>query len=260
MEKSKKENFARFGIATKGFVYCVIGVLTAMSAFGYGGQKAGSSDVLDFIAKQPFGQVLLIVMAIGLLSYVFYRMYQTFADSDNEGKDAKGVAKRVGYFISGLVYGFLAYRAVKMVIDAGSSSSGNGSFISSLLDKSYGAILVGIIALGLLAKAVYQIYKAYSGKYKENLGNAGLDSKAQSLMLKAGRVGYTARGIVIGIVSYLLFKAALTGQNQGDGKENAFDFLQNEFGTIVLGIVAIGLAAYGVFMFIKAKYPSTDLT
>lgn len=260
MEKSKKENLARFGIATKGFVYCVIGTLTAMSAFGFGGQKAGSSDVLDFVAKQPFGKILLIVTAIGLLSYVFYRMYQAFADSDNKGDDAKGIVVRIGYFISALVYGFLAFRAIKMVIDAGSSSSGNGSFISSLMDKSYGPILVGIIALGLLAKAIYQIYKAYSGKYKEKLGHAGLGAEAQSLMLKAGRVGYTSRGIVIGIVSYLLFRAAFTGQNESGGKENAFDFLQNEFGTVVLGLVALGLLAYGIFMFVKAKYPSTDLT
>ena len=34
----------------------------------------------------------------------------------------------------------------------------------------------------------------------------------------------------------------------------AFDFLQDNFGAAVMGIVALGLVAYAVFMFIQAKY------
>ncbi len=258
---NKRENIARFGIATKGLVYLLIGVLATMAALGEGGKKSGSSGVLDYLAKQSFGQILLVIIGVGLIGYVFWRMYQAFADPEENGNDTKAIFLRIGYFISGLVYGALAYVAFSTV--AGASSSGGGSretMISKLLSQSYGQYIVGAIAIVLFIKAVFQLYKAYSGEYKEHVQQSSLRSEAKSLMIKAGKVGFTARGIVIGLIAYFTFKAALTANSdQAGGTKQALNFLQDEFGTIVLMIVALGLAAYGVFMFIKAKYVQTDI-
>jgi hypothetical protein len=263
VDSDKKKKFARIGIATKGVVYCLVGVLTAMAAFGQGGQKTGTKSTLDVIAGQPFGQILLVITGIGLLGYVFYRFYQTFADTENEGDDKTGIGKRIAYFSSGAFYGFLAFLAFKKVIGAASSGSGSGGkkqLIGTLLEAPMGQILVGIIALIFLGKALYQFYIAFSGKYKDKLKKSNLGEKAEKALSNAGMVGYISRGIVVGIVAVLIGLAAINhNPNEAGGTEEAFSVLQNTFGSVVLGVIAIGLVAYGVFMFVKARYKAISL-
>jgi hypothetical protein len=72
--------------------------------------------------------------------------------------------------------------------------------------------------------------------------------------VNAGRVGYTARGIVVATLSFLMFKAAFTANsNKAGGTKDAFQFLQESFGTVIFAAIALGLVAYGIFMFVKAK-------
>jgi hypothetical protein len=258
-DKDKKKKFARFGIGTKGAVYLLIGGLTAWAAFGGGGKKTGSSGAMEYLIKQPFGQILLWIVVLGLLGYVFWRMYQTFADPEDKGDDKKGIARRIGYFSSGIFYCFLIYSTVSMLLGSGGSGSGGGggsqeTFIQKLLNQEFGRWLVAAVALIFLGKALYQMFRAYSDKFRDKLEETDMDEKARKVMIYTGRVGYTARGLVIGVIAYLTVKAAISyDSSKAGGTKDAFSFVQDEFGTIVLGIIALGLVAYGIFMVIKAS-------
>ncbi len=251
---SKRERFASFGIATKGVVYFIIGILTAMTAFGYGGKKSDSTTVLDFLFSQSYGKFILIVLAIGLLGYVFWRWYQAIANPNDIDDNAKGVIKRVAYFISGILYGSLAYTAVKMVV--GNDSQSGSSFFSKLFNSDYATVSTVVIGLVFIGKGIYEFYQGYSGKFKDEVEAAGLDHKAQDYVMKAGKIGYTSRGLVAGILGFLFVKAGLANNAQQLSKTDAFSFIQDEFGSIVMGIVALGLVGYGIFMIVKAKYSS----
>ncbi|WP_373057644.1 DUF1206 domain-containing protein [Zunongwangia sp. H14] len=254
---SKKKNFARFGMAAKGAVYCLIGVLTALAAFGEGGQKTGSKGALQYLAQQSYGQILLVIMGIGLLGYVFWRFYQSIGNPKGLHDDAKGYGKRAAYFISGLLYGGLAFYAFKLNFGSGSSSGGGkSSMMGSLMSGSNGDTIAIIIGIGMGIKAIYDIYRAYSGKFREEVEEAGMDHKEQELLVNAGKFGHTARGLVFGLMAYLTLRSGLSSGNNIQTQTDAFSYIQQEFGSIVLGIVAIGLAGYGVYMLIKAKYPS----
>lgn len=252
----------RFGIAAKGFVYCLIGGLTLMAAIGRGGSKSGSSDALKSLADNTGGMILLGITAVGLLAYVFWRFYQAFKDPEDKGTDAKGIVRRIGYFGSGVIYGFLAYTAFSILIGSGGGSgsgSGSGSgqetLIAKALSQSFGQILVAIIATVFLAKALYQMFRAYSDKYQEKVKEQDLSPKVQEIVLTFGKLGYTARGIVVGVIAFLTYKAALTqSSDQAGGTKDAFNFLQNEFGSVVLAIIAVGLLMYGIFILVKARY------
>ena len=72
---------------------------------------------------------------------------------------------------------------------------------------------------------------------------------------KAGMIGYVARGIVFSIVGYFLLRAAIdSNPREADGTREAFDFLQQNFGNLLMGVVAAGLVAYGIFMFVRARH------
>ena len=255
---SKKKNFARFGMIAKGAVYALIGVLTAMAAFGQGGQKTGSKGALQYLAGQSYGQIILIILGIGLLGYVFWRFYQVFQNPKGLDDNIKGHAKRVGYFISGLIYGALAFYSFKLGFGSGGSSGGS-SMMGGLMGGSNGDTIAIIIGAGMAIKAIYDLYRAYSNKFREEVQEVGMSQEEQKLLINAGKVGHTARGLVIGLMAYLTLSSGLSSGSKINSKTDAFTYIQNEFGSVVLGIVAIGLVAYGVYMFIKAKYPSISV-
>ncbi len=253
------EKLARFGMAAKGVVFIILGVLTAMAAFNEGGQKAGQSDALKFIYSQPFGQVLLALLAVGLIGYVVWRFVQAFRDPENEGDDKKGIAKRIGYGVSGLLYGVLAFEAIRMLFQSGSSGGGGGGnkqIVSILLEQPFGQILVGVVAIAFAVKAVSSIYKSVTGKFMEDINVGQLDQKVKKIIKNTGTAGLLARGIVVGIVAFFFLKAAIQANaSQAGGTEQAFGFIQDSsYGSWLLGLVAIGLACYGVFMVVKARY------
>jgi len=259
--EEKRENLMRFGIAAKGFVYCLIGVLTLLAAVGIGGSKSGGSGALKSLTGSTVGLIVLSVTALGLIAYVIWRFYQTFIDPEEKGNDAKGIARRIGYFSSGVLYGFLAYTAISILLGSGGGSgSGSGGggqeiLIAKVLNQTFGQILVALIATVFLGKALYQMFRAYSNKYKEKVKEQNLPSEVQQTVLTFGKLGYTARGLVVGVIAFLTYKAALTANSdKAGGTEDAFSFLQNEFGTVVLAIISVGLLMYGIFILVKARH------
>lgn len=251
-----KKTIARFGIGTKGFVYTLIGVLTLMAAIGSGGSKSGSDDALQFLKNNTGGTILLGITAVGLVAYVFWRLYQAIQDPENKGKDFKGIANRIGYFSSAVLYGILAFSAFEMLIGSGGGSGGGQeSYIATALNKPYGQIIVLLIASIFLGKAIYQMVRAFTNSYQKKVKAQDLGPKAQKVVLTFGKIGYTSRGIVIGVIAFLTYKAAISySSEEAGGTKDAFSFLQDEFGTLALSVVAIGFTMYGIFLMVKARY------
>src|SRR5262245_10093940 len=106
---------ARLGYVAHGVVYLVIGGLAAQAALGGGGQPTGTKGALQTILRQPFGQGLLSIVALGLLGYSVWRFVQALKDPEHEGRSAAGVSKRLGYFISGVIHASLSIAAIGMV-------------------------------------------------------------------------------------------------------------------------------------------------
>jgi hypothetical protein len=255
------ENFSRFGMAAKGVVYSLVGALAFMAAFEINGNStegAGKQGVFRFILEQPFGKILLGIVALGLVCYAIWRFIQAFMDSEGKGADAKGIGKRIGYAFSGLIYGGLAFYAAQLVLGNGGGSGGDSreTLAGKLLEQPFGQWLVGLVAVGTMALGLYQIYKAISGKYLKNMQTASIKPDIKNMLLKAGKVGYIARGIVWGIIGFLFLKAAMNANAQeAGGSSSAFQLLeQSSYGSILLGVVALGLLCYGVFMFVRARY------
>ncbi len=253
---SKKETISRIGMVAKGAIFLLIGILTALPILGLGGKTSSGKGALRFLADQSYGQILLVILGLGLFFYLFFRWYQAFANLKNHDDDAKGYVMRASYVVSGLVYGYLGFTALKMVFG---NSSGNSNSMSKVLNSDYGTIIAIIIAIALAGKAIYEFYMAYSGKFTEEVEHAGIDHKERKVLINSGKVGFTARGIVAGILAYLFFKAGLQDTSGDLNRADAFNLLQNEFGSVVMAIVAAGIACYGVFMLIKSKYPGVNL-
>mgnify|MGYP006203290755 CR=1 FL=1 len=129
--KRNIERIARTGYGAKGVVYVLTGILTFLAAVNLGGQKAGQMQVLEFLDKKPFGNILLVLVGLGIACYAVWRFTQAFSDPENIGSDFKGKFKRFAFFLSGCSYLALGYVAIMKIMGSG-SSGGNGQQSSFL--------------------------------------------------------------------------------------------------------------------------------
>lgn len=253
------KKIAKTGFVAKGAVYAITGALTFMAAFNMGGQKAGRIQVLQFLDQQTFGNILLILMALGLACYAAWRFIQSVKDPENIGDDTKGKAKRTAFFISGLIYLGLAVLAVMRVMGSGSGSSGSSGAAqkSSFLASETGLILIGIAGAGIVIAGIYQFIKAYRNDYtkKFDLSSLGEEKKRESIK-KTAEFGLSARGVIFLIIGFFALKAAFTADpSKIKTTTEAFSFIQeSSYGAWLLGLVAAGLVAYAIYMFLMAKY------
>ncbi len=107
---------ARLGYAAKGVVYIIIGFLAGKLALGQGGQATDQRGALRTIAEQPFGKIILIVIAIGLLAFGLWSLIQAIFDTEGEGRKAKGIIARIGYAVVGIAYLVLAFGAYQLAV------------------------------------------------------------------------------------------------------------------------------------------------
>ncbi|OON68352.1 hypothetical protein B0919_14485 [Hymenobacter sp. CRA2] len=251
---------ARFGFAAKGIVYGILGALAVMAATGLnGGRTADKQQVLQTVQDMPLGRWLLGLVAFGLAGYVVWRLVQAIRDTEGKGNSAKGIATRIGYVASAVGYAVLAFIAGKAAFENTSAGGGGGntrqSMVAKLLEQDYGQWLVGAAGLFVIGIGVYQLVRAYSGSFAKHVNSSQLPTEQQRLVYRVGQLGYTARGIVWGILGYFLVQAARhANASEAQGTEGAFDFLAS-IGRAPLLIVALGLVAYGLYMLVRAKYP-----
>ena len=250
--------FAKAGLAAKGTVYCLLGILTFMAAFHIGGESTSSatkSGVFDFVYQQTGGQIMLAIIAAGLFCYTIWRGMQALGDTEHKGSEPKGLAVRARYLFSGLLYATVAVSAVRILLaQGGDSGDGQQGFAQELLSKPAGQWLAGLAAAVLLGNGIYQIYYGLSEKYHKHVDTLG-GQNAKTLLM-AGKIGYVARGVVWLLLAWLFGKAALhRNASEAGDTSKAFSFLeQGEYGSILLGAMALGLICYGVFNFVRARY------
>jgi hypothetical protein len=238
------EKLARFGFAAKGVVYGVVGILAVMAAFGTGGKTTDTNGALQTIAAQPFGQFLLLLVAVGLVGYVLWRLVQAARNPEN-----KGIASRIGSVISAVIYGSLAVNAAALAIGSSARNSDNSEqdWTVFLLQQPFGQWLVAVVGAIIIGLGFYQFYQAYRAKFRQHLDLSELDRQQQNLIVNVSKLGIAARGIVFAIIGFFLIQAARqSNPNQVRGLDGVLQSLaQQPFGKFLLAIVAIGLIAYG---------------
>jgi Domain of Unknown Function (DUF1206) len=252
---------ARFGYAVKGVIYLVIGFLAVQLAVGTGGKATDQRGAIQSISDLPFGKFLLVVMTIGLFAFALWCFIQALFDTEGKGRDAKGIIARIGYAVVGISYAALGFGTYQLL--AGSGNAGKSSTTSTqdwtaqlLKQQPFGTALVVLVGLIVLGVAFYLFSKAYTAKFRSRLNLTELSAQLKKLAIGLGRFGYAALGVVFTIIGIFLMVAAFQqNSSKAKGLDGALlELIHQPFGPLLLGIVALGLIAYGVYSFVEARY------
>lgn len=259
------ERLARLGYVAKGIVYIIVGGIALRVATGTsgGGGTTGTEGAIESIARQPLGRAMVALLAVGLLGYAIWRFVQAIRDPEGKGSDAKGKTARAAYGISGIVHAGLALEAARLALGSGQgdgSESGVDSRTAMLMSQPFGQWLVGLVGLVIAAFGCYELYRAYKGDVAKRLRLRGVDDDTRRWIVRSGRLGYAARGVVFLVIGYFLVQAARRfDPSDARGLGGALQSLRGEsYGPWLLGLVAVGLVAYGVFSLVNARYRHID--
>jgi hypothetical protein len=249
------EWLARAGFVARGLIYGLIGILAIKLALGAGGKTTDQEGALKTIAQQPFGQVLLILVAIGLAGYALWRLIHALIGHGPENSDS--TFDRVAGVGSGFVYAGRCAIAIFFFLGYGGNSSGNThKTTAGVLAWPAGTWLVGIAGAVLIGIALYQGYRGLSKDFLEDSKTEEMSPTVRSWIKWIGTFGHLARMVVFGLVGVFLIKAAIdANSNKAVGLDGALAKLAHaSYGPFLLGLVAAGLVAFGVYSLTDARY------
>jgi hypothetical protein len=251
------ERLSRIGIVAKAVVYLLIGSLATGVVLQIGGELTGSRGILYFLDHQPLGRALLAVLAFGLAAYTLWLFVQAFVDPDGNGASLGGLVNRAGQVITGITHAVLTIEAVRLTLGLpGLGGAGLEVWVGRLLRQPYGVWIVGAAGAVVMLLGAIQIWRALLGDVRSAWRLGALDPRKDRWPIRLGRFGLAARGLVLAVAGALVVRAARAYDPDAAGgvaevlralrEEPASDWL--------LGIVALGLVAYGLFALIEARY------
>lgn len=255
------QGLARFGYAAKGVVYFIMGWLAFQAAIGaQSGAATDRKGAIVALYQQPFGKFLLAVVAIGFVAYGLWNLLSSALDLDGNGHNLKGSLKRIGYAVIAFSYLGLALGTYKFILDLGSigksSDASTRDWTARLLGMPFGTALVVLVGLVIAGVAIALGYEAFSARFLSNFKHAEMPYNARRAVLWIGRIGLTSLAAIFAVIAIFLVAAALH-HNPGEAKGlgGALQQLAHEpFGGVLLGLVALGLIAYGVYSLAEARY------
>jgi hypothetical protein len=249
------EAAGRAGLAAKGGIYLIVGFLALQLPLGLGGRPADRQGALQTLAGKPLGTATLLALGIGFAGYAVWRVAQAAFDRDGDGRDVKGIAKRIGHLGKGLLYAGSAFVALAILVGARRGESTEQQETAQVLGLPYGRWLVVAGGAAFLGAGAFNGYRSVTRRFREHLREHELGPSVRPWAVAFGVVGHAARAIVFGLIGVFLLKAAIQfDPNQAVGLDGALlKLAQQPYGGALLGAVAAGLLAYGLFCFVQAR-------
>ncbi|WP_183098348.1 DUF1206 domain-containing protein [Nocardioides pelophilus] len=249
------EWLAKIGTAVYGVMYVVVGWLAIQIAFGDGSGQASGQGALREIAQQPFGEALLWVACVGFVALVVWKAFEAVAGHTEED-GGKLVAARAASAAKAVLFAVLAWLAFQTVTGSSGGGSSEEGYTAKLMQMPFGQVLVVALGLAIVGYGGYSVYKGLKDKWRKSLEAHGHSGDLGTAITVLARAGYSSRGFAFGVIGGLFVWAGFTHDaGKSGGLDQALLTLRDApFGKILLVVVALGLACYGVFNVVKAWY------
>ncbi len=256
------ELLTRIGFGARGLIYLVMGVIAIQVALGGQNAPADQQGALAAIGSQPVGNILLIIVLIGLVGYSLWGVIRALFDPLHLGSDAKGILQRLWFFVSAGMYASLIVPTYAYLV-RGAQAAYNGAqtvqtqqSVSTIMAMSWGRWVVGGVGIFVIVLGLAQLFQGLSHKFDEQFKLYEL-SRQQSIWIgRIGRIGTAARGVVFAMTGVFLAQAAYQfDPNKAQGIDGVLMALVRQpYGPWLLGVVAVGLMAFGIYSITGAAW------
>ena len=251
------EALARIGFLARGVIYATIGVLAIQVAMHSTQKRTDQKGAMETIDHQPFGHWLLIAVAVGLGGYALWRFVQAIFGQGPEGGGDHSTMGRIIAAASGVAYAGMCALAISILLGSSSqSSSSPHKSAAGVLGWPAGQYLVGAAGVVFICVGLYQGYKGISKKFLEEDKTEKMGPTARRWITVMGVIGHLARMVAFGLIGLFVLRAAIDyAPKKAVGLDGALASLAHQtYGQFLLGVVAAGLIAFGIYSIADARY------
>ena len=255
-ESGPVKTLGRVGLVAYGVVHLLVAYLAARVALG-GGGKADKTGALQTIAGQQGGRLLLWVLTVGLVALTVWQLAEAGWGHGHRRPERRRTTQRLVSLGEAGVAGALAFSSFKVASgEPGKTKGEKAAFVDKVFEWPAGELLVAAVGLGIVAVAIYLVHRGMARRFVDDLELAGAEPHARRAAIRFGQVGWTALGVAYGILGLLLVYSAVTyDPDKATGMDTALKTLAGQpYGTLLLLIVAAGLACFGAYCLFDARY------
>lgn len=250
------EYLVRGGFVMYGVIHLLIAWLALQVAVGGSAKSSDQSGALQDLVSKPFGKTLVVIAVVGLIALAIWQAFEAaIGESGAQGKEA--IAERVVSGFRALIYLSFAWTGIR-VLQGSSSSTGDSQEkgASSLMDNAGGRWLVGLIGLVVVGVGIGLVIYGVTKKFERHLNTQQMSPTVRKTTRRLGVAGYSAKGVAYAIAGGLVVAAAVTyDPEKARGLDAALRLLaEQSYGPWLLGLVALGIAAFGIYCFSQSRY------
>jgi hypothetical protein len=237
------------GLVSYGILHLTLAGIVLQLVFG---KRANASPegALNQLGQEPLGGGLLWIMAIGLLTLTLWQGLEAVIGREQPDPGAR-LRRRLRSAGRAVVYRVLGLLAVGIATRAASGSGqGEETITAKLMSVPFGQVLVALVGAAVIGVGIGQIVRGVKQKFIEDL-----DRGAPPAVRRLGTVGYSVKGVALCIIGGLFIWAAITyDPKKAGGMDDALSTIREQpFGSVLLVIMAAGIACFGVYCFFWAR-------
>lgn len=249
------EYLARGGFIAYGVIHLILAWIALQLAFGSSSAESDQTGAFQNLASKPMGKTLVVVTVVGMIGLALWQAFEAaVGESGEQGKEA--VANRVISGIRAVIYLSFAWTGIKVLQGGSSTGDSQEKGASTLMDNGGGRFLVGLIGAIVVGVGVGLVIYGLKKKFEKRLNTQQMSASVHKTTRRLGVAGYTSKGVAFGIAGGMIIAAAVTyDPEKARGLDAALKTLASAtYGPWLLGLIALGIAAFGIYCFFQARY------
>jgi hypothetical protein len=238
------------GLAARGVLYLALAFVSLELAFSHSNRGADTRGALHELSGSTVGAVLLALLAFGFAAFALWHLFVAcFGHAEP--------SRRLADAARGVVYGMLCVVAVSFLTTAersGNSDRTDQTWTAKVLDWPIGPVLVGAVGLVIIGAGCYLVRRAMRGGPQDEKAVLDAAPRETPALHRLGAIGNIARGAVLAAIGvFVLVAAAQHDAGETVGLDGTLKRLLDErFGGVLVVLVALGFAAFGVYSIARA--------
>jgi len=245
------------GFAARSVLYLLLGWFALLIAAHHPTPEDDQRGAMAAIVRHTGGFLVLLAIAIGLAGYALWRFSEVAFGVVAKGK---GWGPRLVSGFRGVAYAVLATSAFEVLLRGARSQAGQSQSMSArVMSHLGGRWLVAIVGAVVAGIGIRQLYQGISREFKQYFDLAGLPRFARTVVWVLGTFGNIARGAAFTLTGFFVLQAAWQyDPAKARGLDGALRMTASSgVGRWLVGVVGIGLIAFGLYCAIEARWRRT---
>jgi hypothetical protein len=248
---------ARTGLAARGVMYVLIGIIAIQIAVEGSRRQADRTGAVRLVSHTVFGSIALWLLVVGFAGMTLWRLSEAIWGSN--GPDGGKATKRLANLARAVFYAVVTYGILKYALGVGqptSSDKQSQDLTAMALKHSGGRWLVIVAGVVVVGAGLYVMYRAFKLKFLKKLELGSASPGMRKAVTRLGQIGGIARGTVFATIGvFLVIAGKDANAKQAKGIDSALRALSHTpLGPVLLVVVALGLATFGVYSWCEAKW------